>query len=157
MPSQQEYESVFRGIIEAGPPIISGSDREMKHIGATIKRELTKQRDLFTRGISAVWKEGHAALKSENDSLQFKLYKWFKVSQNDIWYKYPLVKGRRDPQASVEIKELHSERNSRVRGISQTWKDGFKKIKEENDSLQLSLRAAYKDAIEFTDARYEPE
>ncbi|MFH0813271.1 MAG: hypothetical protein V2A69_10615 [Pseudomonadota bacterium] len=52
---------------------------------------------------------------------------------------------RRDVQAAgaEARRRVVRKRDELVREISQLWKDGFKNLKEENDSMQRGLRAAH--------------
>ncbi len=148
-----EYENAFGQLSDQ---VLSGpfnTKAEARHLVALANQACRTARNTFTQEITMTWKQGFAELKKENDSLQFELYKWFKTSQNDIWYKYPLVKGRRVAAAAVETKELYNERQRRTKEISQTWKDGYAKLKAENDQMQKDLAQAFKDELQMIDER----
>lgn len=42
-------------------------------------------------------------------------------------------------------------RNELTKDISKIWRDGYDRLKEENDQMQTDLLKSYKDAMQFTD------
>jgi len=139
--------------------------RQCRKDYAKMKSEDSKEFNADTAQITNIWKNGFKVLKDENDRLQDDLMDWYSDEMGDIANSYinsikkgppegvskkNWEKGLREDKAKMEG-NVRDERNAKVKEISRKWKEGFKRLKEENDKMQFEAKETLHEKLRQND------
>ena len=128
-------------------------EKRIRNEGAKMREESRQERIRRTKEITQRWKNGYAALKQENDSLQMESSKWFDRETTELNELQKLQLSEPPPEGILKsdwVKGIYEdfgkmkmnardERDDKIKAISERWRAGFKTLKEENDRLQKEL------------------